>query len=65
MIRNRLAVFAYRRWQFDWHKKRYLQGLYHLGRAAFYDPGRAVSEFLTRLLGREAAKPSTRAAGIA
>jgi glycosyltransferase involved in cell wall biosynthesis len=58
MIRNRLAVFAFRRGQFDLHNKRYLRGLYHLGQAAFYDPGRAVGEFIARLWGRETAKTS-------
>jgi glycosyltransferase involved in cell wall biosynthesis len=59
MIRNRLAVFAYRRGRFAWHNKKYLQGVYHLGRAAFYDPGRAVGELFAGLSGRETAKPST------
>jgi hypothetical protein len=51
LIRDRFAVFAYRQSQSAWRQRRYFRGIYHLGRAAFQDPGRAVGELLRRFVG--------------
>jgi glycosyltransferase involved in cell wall biosynthesis len=61
LVRSRYAVFAFRRAQAALRRKSYLRGLYHLGRAAFYDPRRAAGEVVQRALGRGASECSPHA----
>jgi glycosyltransferase involved in cell wall biosynthesis len=54
VIRNRRAVFSYRMSECAFQNRRFLRGIYHLGKAAWCDPTRAVGQVVQRLLGKQA-----------
>jgi glycosyltransferase involved in cell wall biosynthesis len=51
-VRKRAAVISYRVGECARHEGRYLQAAYHVARAGLYDPVRATTELMRRLVGR-------------
>jgi glycosyltransferase involved in cell wall biosynthesis len=51
-VRKRAAVISYRQGECALHHRRLVRGVYHLGKAAWYDPTRAVGELTRRLRGQ-------------
>jgi glycosyltransferase involved in cell wall biosynthesis len=51
-LRKRAAVISYRQAECALHSRSLVRGVYHLGKAAWYDPTRAVGELARRLRGQ-------------